>query len=95
MPWHAPLISEELKTINGVKSIRYRFPNKFEVRYDPAITSREEILSLDVFDTYRAVVIEEPTNDNRLAAPSGSCSRGCSGGGCSAAGGCRGGCACG
>jgi hypothetical protein len=60
-PGHAPLISGELKTIQGVENVRYRFPNRFIVNYNPAETSKEQILALDVFNTYRATVIDEMT----------------------------------
>ncbi len=56
---HAPLISEELKTIDGVEEIKFSFPNLFDVRYDPAKTSKAKILSLEVFNTYKATVKEE------------------------------------
>lgn len=56
-PGHAPLITSELKTINGVKGADFSFPNKFEVYYDSTKTSQKEILSLDVFDTYPAKVL--------------------------------------
>ncbi len=55
-PGHAPLISEELKTINGIRSIEFSFPNNFDVEYDSSVASLSDIKSLDVFQTY---VIEE------------------------------------
>lgn len=56
-PGHALLIIGELETIDGVKNVKYRFPNFFDVPYDSAKTSREEILSLEIFETYRAEVV--------------------------------------
>ncbi|MBZ1349002.1 MAG: hypothetical protein KY053_02125 [Candidatus Liptonbacteria bacterium] len=56
-PGHAPLITGELKTIQGVEKISYRFPNKFIVNYNPEETSKQEIVSLDVFKTYKAEII--------------------------------------
>ena len=56
-PGHAPLISSELKTIDGVIDIKYSFPNTFEVRYDESQTSVDAMLSLRVFDEYPAAVI--------------------------------------
>jgi len=56
-PGHAPLITDELKKINGVKSVKFSFPNKFDVSYRSNITSKEQILSLKVFDTYKAEVV--------------------------------------
>lgn len=58
-PGHAPLISNELRTITGVAGIKFSFPNKFDVTYDSSITSKEEMLSLEVFQEYKASVIEE------------------------------------
>ncbi len=56
-PGHAPLITGELKTIGGVENVRYKFPNKFIVNYHPEQTSKQEIVSLDVFRTYKATII--------------------------------------
>jgi len=56
-PGHAPLISEELKTISGVSDINFSFPNIFDVKYDSSRTTKQEILALDVFDTYKATVV--------------------------------------
>jgi copper chaperone CopZ len=86
-PGHAPLISNELKTINGVAGIQFSFPNNFDVTYDPAKTSKQEILSLDVFNEYKASVLEESATatqlvtqqDNNQPPAAGEC--GC-GGGC-------------
>jgi len=62
-PGHAPLITGELKRINGVENIIFRFPNLFDVGYDPKQTSIEQIVSLDVFNTYKATVVEEKKID--------------------------------
>ncbi|MCX6818454.1 MAG: cation transporter [Candidatus Aenigmarchaeota archaeon] len=56
-PGHAPLISEELKTISGVEVIQFSYPNLFDVKYDSSKTTKQEILSLDVFATYKATVV--------------------------------------
>ncbi len=58
-PGHAPLISQELKTIDGVAGIRFSFPNNFNVFYDSTKTSKQEMLSLEVFKSYPATVLEE------------------------------------
>lgn len=90
-PGHAPLISEELKTIGGVEATRFNFPNNFDVVYDPTKTSKQEILSLEVFKTYKASVLDESeaqnSQPNYQPSTGGSCC-GCGGGG-------RGGCGCG
>ncbi|MCC7570735.1 hypothetical protein KO465_05285 [Candidatus Micrarchaeota archaeon] len=56
---HALLISNELKTINGVNTVRFDFPNIFNVEYDSTTTSEQEILSLEVFETYNALVLSK------------------------------------
>ncbi|MBU1112171.1 MAG: hypothetical protein ABIG93_02660 [archaeon] len=66
-PGHAPLISEELKTIAGVSSIQFSFPNNFDVTYDPTQTSKEEILALEVFETYSAEVTDESTGVSSIS----------------------------
>lgn len=52
-PGHAPLIINELKQINGVENVNFKFPNLFDVGYDSEKTSTEQILSLKVFETYQ------------------------------------------
>lgn len=58
-PGHAPLISEELKKLDGVNSIDYNFPNTFKVAYDSSKLSKAQILGIDVFKSYPATVLEE------------------------------------
>jgi len=65
-PGHAPLITGELRTIQGVEMVSYRFPNKFIVSYIQGETSKLEILSLDVFNIYQATVIDETTVVNEF-----------------------------
>jgi len=56
-PGHALLIVREIRTINGVEAVRFKFPNLFDVDYNPEETSKTQILSLDVFNTYKATAI--------------------------------------
>ena len=56
-PGHAPLIIDELKTIEGVASVKFSSPNLFSVSYDPQKTSSQKMLSLAVFKSYPATVI--------------------------------------
>ena len=58
-PGHAPLISGELKTIEGVTGVRFDFPNFFDVAFDSGNASKQEILELEVFETYPANLVEE------------------------------------
>jgi len=84
-PGHAPLISNELKTIPGVYDVEFSFPNKFEVIYGD--TNEQEILALEVFDTYAAMVIggkgnqliERDSNRESSNSAAGTCSGGCGG----------------
>jgi len=55
---HAPLITGELKKISGVKEVKFRFPNLFDVKYDPLETQEDKIISLDVFKTYKAKIVQ-------------------------------------
>ncbi|MFH1972324.1 MAG: hypothetical protein ABIJ18_02495 [archaeon] len=54
---HASLISSELYTLKGVSEVKYRTGNYFYIIYDSSITSKQDILNLDVFNTYPATVI--------------------------------------
>ncbi len=60
---HAPLITEDLRKIDGVENVRFRFPNLFDVEYVVNNTSIDSIISLDIFNTYEATIVEE-TNNN-------------------------------
>lgn len=90
-PGHAPLISQELKTIKGVTGIKFSFPNYFDVTYNSAETSKQEMLALDVFKSYPATVIsesvaEQSVQEENSPPAGGSC---CGGGGtCGSTGGC-------
>jgi copper chaperone CopZ len=56
-PGHAPLITGELKKIYGVVAVKFNWPNKFDVVYDTAKTSKQEILALNIFNEYPAIAI--------------------------------------
>jgi len=56
---HAPLITRELNKINGITNIEFKFPNIFVISYDYTKISKQEILSLDVFNTYKAIILNE------------------------------------
>ncbi len=49
---HSPLISGELRKLEGVERVVFSFPNIFKVEYDSEAVSKEEIFSLDVFEVY-------------------------------------------
>jgi len=84
-PGHAPLISNEIKTIEGIIDVKYSFPNNFEVKYDKSKTSVNEILGLEVFEEYSATLISDSQSTQiqevqPLAANTGgTCAGGCGG----------------
>ena len=51
---HASLITSNLYSIEGVEDVQYSAGHKFEITYNPAQTNENEILNLDVFNTYSA-----------------------------------------
>jgi len=57
-PGHAPFISNEMKTMEGVIYVKYSFPNNFEVKYDKNKISINEILGLEIFKEYPALLID-------------------------------------
>lgn len=84
---HASLITNEVKTIAGVKGSEYSFPNKFDIYYDSTQTTGQEILSLEVFNEYPATEIknsQETITQTSEINSQGSCSTGC--GGCGSCG---------
>ena len=56
-PGHAPLVMDELKRVDGITSLKYQFPDKFVVGYDPAKLTVEKILAADVFKEFPAQVL--------------------------------------
>jgi len=55
---HAPLIIDELKKVAGIENIKFRAPNLFDINYDITKTSQEKILSLEIFNTFKATIIK-------------------------------------
>jgi len=82
-PGHAPLITSELKTLPGIASVTFSFPKNFEVKYDESITSRAEMLGLEVFEEYTPTVLSseaaESIKSQQVATPSSSCDGSCGG----------------
>jgi copper chaperone CopZ len=90
---HATLISSELKTIDGVNGVQFNLPNIFDVKYDLSKTSKQQILELEVFKTYKATVLSESSNQQALtleqqATLAQTVGRSCCGGSCSGSCGC-------
>lgn len=55
---HAPLITEELLKLEGIKDVKFKLPNLFEIKYNPLKTSKEKIISLEIFKEFKATIIE-------------------------------------
>lgn len=91
---HAPLISDELKKIIGISSVQFSLPNVFDVKYDSSKTNKDQILSLEIFKTYKATVLSESAQQNsQITESSQSLTDSCCGGGSCGSGSC--GCGCG
>jgi copper chaperone CopZ len=98
---HAPLITGELKKLDGVSSVKFSLPNVFDVSYDSSKTSKQQITDLEIFKTYKATVLDESaqsaqsitTTNSQLTTGTCGGSGGCGcGSGCGSGGG---GCGCG
>lgn len=85
-PGHAPLISDELRKLSGILNVKFNFPNYFDVSYDPNRISKQEILSLEAFKTYRADITSENqvtsstiTDNSTIKQSTAGCGCGCGG----------------
>lgn len=56
---HAPLISEELKNLEGISEIKFDFPDYFKIRYNPKKISEKKILTLEIFNNYPTIIIKK------------------------------------
>lgn len=54
---HAPLITDELYKLEGIAKVNFRSPNLFDISYDKTQTSKEDIINLDIFNTYKAKIV--------------------------------------
>jgi len=54
---HAPLIIDELKKLEEVKSVSYRTPNYFDVECDSSL-DEEKLLSMDIFKEFPCKIVE-------------------------------------
>ena len=55
---HAPLITSELKKLEGVNAVEYIGSYKFKVYYDAKTLSQKQILEAEIFKEYKAEVIK-------------------------------------
>lgn len=51
---HAPLIIDELEKAEGVRDVKFRLPNYFDVYYDAKTINEEQVLSLEIFKEFSA-----------------------------------------
>lgn len=58
---HAPLISGELKTLEGVVGVKYKYNSGhvFDVTYDSSLITTDGMLALQVFKTYKPTVLDD------------------------------------
>jgi copper chaperone CopZ len=63
---HATLISGDIKKLDGILGIQFSLPNVFEVSFDPAKVTKQHILDLEVFKTYKAAVLSEASGINQV-----------------------------
>lgn len=66
-PGHAPLITGDLKGLEGVVKVEYAPTSTFKVYYDPAKTTKQQILGLPIFQEYKATVIDESSGVSTTA----------------------------
>ncbi len=57
-PGHAFLVNSELRNLSGVEKSKFDPPDYFEVFYDDKKVSIEEIIFLNIFKEYEAIVVE-------------------------------------
>lgn len=51
---HAPLIISELRRVDGIIDVNFKFPNIFEIKYDPKKVTNDQILNLEIFKNFKA-----------------------------------------
>jgi hypothetical protein len=89
-PGHAPLVVDELKRVDGVINVKYNWPNIFEIYYDSKKLSVNKILSLEIFNSFKATVESEINTGSPSLEKSSPESKGLSTGcPCGCPGGCR------
>lgn len=55
---HASLITNELKKNKGIEKVTFTLPNIFRITYNPTITSEEEILGQEIFQSFKATILK-------------------------------------
>jgi hypothetical protein len=54
---HAFLVTGDLEKLKGVESVDFYSSNKFKIKFDSNIVSKNQILAIDIFKTYKATEI--------------------------------------
>ncbi len=55
-PGHAFLVKEDVEKLTGVRNVAFQSPNIFSVTYNPSLIGRDDILGVEVFKSYKAVI---------------------------------------
>ncbi len=55
---HAYLVFADLDDFPGVNNVNFKFPNVFEITYDKEITTINNIMSVNVFQEYKTLIIK-------------------------------------
>ncbi|MFW5852655.1 MAG: heavy-metal-associated domain-containing protein [Nanoarchaeota archaeon] len=92
-PGHAPLITNELKSVDGVLDVKYSFPNNFEVFFDSR-TTNNDILSIEVFEAYKPTLTSSLSTESTVELSGSDTPKGCGFQGTTCDGGCTGSCGC-
>jgi hypothetical protein len=59
---HAPLVIDELKKINGIRSVEYVEPSTFKIYYDSSLVSEQTITLDKIFTEFKAKTIWSQRN---------------------------------
>lgn len=54
---HAFLVTSDLEKLKGVESVDFYSSNKFKIKFNSSIVSKNQILAIDIFKTYKATEI--------------------------------------
>jgi len=54
---HAFLVTSDLEKLKGVESVDFYSSNKFKIKFDSSVVSKNQILAIDIFKTYKATEI--------------------------------------
>lgn len=53
---HASLIADELKKNDAIGQVFFKMPNTFDIKYNSTKISSENIISMEIFKTYKAII---------------------------------------